>query len=118
MGTVPKKPCHNESFYGYDPKDVIRVGGTDGKRGPPGPPGPKGDKGEPGKNGTATDLNYRHVQAVPSTTWIVEHNLNKFPAVTIVDSAGDEVEGHVRHDSLNQATLMFSATFSGEAFFN
>lgn len=48
-----------------------------------------------------------------ATTVVVPHNLSKYPAITIIDSAGDEVVGDVRHDSSNQVTLNFSAPFSG-----
>ncbi len=65
-----------------------------------------------------TDKHYEHDQASASTSWVCEHNLGKFPSVTIVTSAGDEVEGDVSHDSVNQATLTFSAAFSGKAYFN
>lgn len=43
----------------------------------------------------------------------VTHNLNKYPAVTVHDSAGDEVEGNIIHTNLNQLSVTFSAPFSG-----
>lgn len=36
MGHSPKRFCPTESFYGYEPSDVIKVGGPTGKRGLPG----------------------------------------------------------------------------------
>ena len=59
-----------------------------------------------------------HAQGVPADTWVVTHGLGKVPAVTIVDSAGDEVRGDIRHDSLTQTTLRFAYPFSGTAYFN
>ena len=49
------RQCKNR-IYGYDPKDVIRIGdegrrGSPGKSGPPGKPGNKGDKGDTGPPG-------------------------------------------------------------------
>ncbi len=64
------------------------------------------------------DLTYVHNQAVPSATWVVAHGLGKYPAVTVIDSSGSEVEGDVIYDSVNQTTLVFSAAFSGTATFN
>jgi len=64
------------------------------------------------------DKNYLYQQDVPSAEWVVMHNLNKFPSVSIVDSANREVVGQVTYDTLNQATITFSAPFSGKAFFN
>lgn len=66
----------------------------------------------------AGDKNYLHTQTLPSTQWNVAHNLNKYPSVTIVNSAGDEVIGGVKFIDLNNVQLKFSAAFSGEAYFN
>lgn len=52
------------------------------------------------------------------TTWVVAHNMGKFPSVTIVDTAGDEVEGEVRHNSINQLTITFTAAVAGKAYLN
>lgn len=71
-----------------------------------------------GNNQGTTDKNYVHNQIVASDTWVVNHNMNKFPSVTIVDSAGSTVYGEVSHDSIVQSTITFSAPFSGQAYFN
>lgn len=65
-----------------------------------------------------SDKNFVYSQAVPSSVWVVSHNLNKYASVTVVDSAGTTVYGEVEYNSLNQCTLRFKAPFSGEAFFN
>lgn len=57
-------------------------------------------------------------QAVSSATWTINHNLKKYPSVTVVDSANTVVEGVVTYNSINQLTLSFSATFSGYAYLN
>lgn len=64
------------------------------------------------------DKNYRHVQGTPSAMWVVSHGLGKFPAVTVVDSAGTVAEGEVEYVDSNTVNLYFSAAFAGEAFFN
>lgn len=64
------------------------------------------------------DWNFVHNQANPSSSWSVTHNLNKFPSVTIVDTAGTEVEGSVTHTGPNELTITFSAPFSGKAYVN
>ena len=61
---------------------------------------------------------YIHNQTVPSDTWIVTHNLNKNPSITVTNSAGDEVEGAVTINSLNQITITFCGAFSGSAYLN
>lgn len=64
------------------------------------------------------DKNFTFSQGVPTSTWIVPHNLGKLPSVTIIDSAGDQVEGSIHFDSINQVTITFSAAFSGVATCN
>lgn len=61
---------------------------------------------------------YVHEQQVASTTWTVNHNMDKYPSVNIVDSANDEVTGEVKYNSLNQITITFTAAFSGKAYLN
>lgn len=67
---------------------------------------------------SGADLNYVHTQQVASTTWVVNHNLNKFASVMVVDTADTGVIGQVHYNSKNQITLTFSAPFSGKAFIN
>lgn len=69
-------------------------------------------------NAKVTDKHHAHTQGSSSASWVVNHNLNKHPSVTVVDSAGTIVIGQVAYGSLNQATLTFKASFSGKAYFN
>lgn len=64
------------------------------------------------------DKHYVFVQDTPSATWTVTHNLRKFPAVTVIDSAGTEVIGQYTHTDQNTTVLEFSGAFSGKAYFN
>lgn len=73
-----------------------------------------GPQGAPG----AGDKNYLHDQASPASTWVVVHNLAKYPAVQVTDSSGKIVEGEITHDSVNQATIVFNTSFSGKAVLN
>jgi hypothetical protein len=61
---------------------------------------------------------YVHIQSTPAAVWTINHNLGKYPAVSIVDSANDEVMSEVNYTSTNQVVLTFSAAFSGKAFLN
>lgn len=54
-------------------------------------------------------------QLSPSVLWTITHNLNKYPNVTITDSAGSVVLGDVKHTSLNTTEISFSSAFSGKA---
>jgi len=64
------------------------------------------------------DKHFVHEQNVPSITWNVEHNLNKFPSVSVVDSAGTIVEGKINYIDLNSVVLEFNASFTGKAYLN
>lgn len=80
--------------------------------GPPGPPGP------PGPAGAGGGGYYVHEQGVPASTWTVVHGLSRFPAITVIDSAGEEVDGEFVHLSTSVAELRFTAAFSGRAVCN
>lgn len=51
-------------------------------------------------------------------TWIIVHNLSKYPAVSVIDSSGSEVIGEVTYDSINQITITFKGAFKGKATLN
>lgn len=57
-------------------------------------------------------------QTAPAATWLITHNMQKYPSVTIVDSSGNAVMGEVTYISSNQVKLTFTAPFSGNAYFN
>ena len=59
---------------------------------------------------------YVHDQLSSSALWQIFHNLNKYPNITIIDSAGTVVIGEIEYVSKNALTLRFSAEFSGKAY--
>lgn len=56
--------------------------------------------------------------ATPSATWVVTHNLDAYPSVTVVDSGGTVVVGDVVYNSSMQLTITFAAGFSGTVYLN
>jgi hypothetical protein len=91
--------------------------------------GPKGDSAyevalENGFVGTELEwleslkakVAYTHVQSVSITTWVITHNLNYMPNVTVIDSGGNSVEGEIFYNNTNQLTLSFSNQTSGKAY--
>lgn len=88
------------------------IPGLPGLRGPQGPRGPQGIPGTPGGNG------FIFTQSAPLSTWVITHNMNRFPSVTVVDSNENEVEGDVVYTSSNVVTITFSRPFAGQAFLN
>ncbi len=61
---------------------------------------------------------YIHTQDVPLAVWVINHNLGKFPSVTIVDSQNQVVVGDVTYNSSNTITLSFTSAFAGYAYLN
>ena len=109
------------------------IRGEDGKQGNPGIPGPPGDGStafatqQEVLEGVKTDavvspatlapaLSKTHSQINPSATWDIVHNMNRYPAVSIVDSAGSIVIGDVEHLSASALRVTFFSGFSGTAY--
>ena len=58
---------------------------------------------------------YPHVQLIAADPWLVTHNLNSTPAVSVVDGSGNELLGQVTHTSLNTLTIDFGVLQTGTA---
>lgn len=65
-----------------------------------------------------TLMTYIHEQAVASDVWHINHNLNKHPSVSVVDSAGTQVACEVQYDDNNNLTLSMNGAFKGFAYLN
>lgn len=59
-----------------------------------------------------------HDQIISSNEWTVNHGLDKYPSITVVDSSGSVVIGEIIYTSLNEVTITFMSEFSGKAYFN
>ena len=68
--------------------------------------------------GIVNDKNFVYVQATSSDIWEITHNLNKYPAVTVVDSGGSVVVGEIVYIDENNVRITFVSAFSGKAYFN
>ncbi len=66
----------------------------------------------------AYDRNLVFVQGTPLASWSIAHNLGKYPSVTVVNSAGDEVVADVNFVDANNLVLTFATSFAGKAFIN
>ena len=66
----------------------------------------------------AGDKTYVFSQPTNATPWVVFHGLNKFPSVSVVNTANITVYGEVEYDSLNQVTISFNDATNGKAYFN
>lgn len=61
---------------------------------------------------------YIYEQAEPSNEWVIEHNLNTHPSITVVDDSGNVVDGDWNYRDSNTIVLNFTAPFSGVAYLN
>ena len=68
--------------------------------------------------GIVNDKNFVYVQATSSDIWEITHNLNKYPAVTVVDSGGSVVIGEIVYIDENNVRITFASAFSGKAYLN
>lgn len=100
----------------------------------PGPPGPQGQTGPAGATGAGETgatgpqgiagpegpevATYVFDQGMPAALWVINHDLQRFPAVIVSDSTGRIVEGDVVYVSANTVTVQFQAAFSGTAYIN
>lgn len=64
------------------------------------------------------DKTYVYSQTTATKTWDIEHNLNKYPSVTVVDSGNNAVIGEVTYIDKNNVRVNFNAAFSGNAYLN
>lgn len=65
------------------------------------------------------DKNFVFEQAIASDTWIIEHNLSKYPSVMVVDSAGNaQIPDEIQYNSENKITVTFISAFAGTAYLN
>ena len=72
-----------------------------------------------GLAGAASDLNKLVALPGKSLVYIIDHNLNKFPSVSVIEGAtGNQVYGDVKYNSVNQCTLTFTSLVTGTATFN
>lgn len=64
------------------------------------------------------DKNYVHNQSSAASTWTINHNLNKYPAVMIMDNSGNEIQGEIVYNNLNTITIKFNSSITGKATLN
>jgi len=64
------------------------------------------------------DLHFEHTQSVASDQWDITHNLNKKPAVSVLDSNDYVVYAIVHHITNNRVIIEFNVPTFGKAVFN
>ena len=61
---------------------------------------------------------YVFTQDTENTTWTINHNLQRYPSVSIIDSDGDVVLSDVKYIDANKIILVFSVAIKGKAYLN
>ena len=68
--------------------------------------------------GITGDKHFTYIKSTPDSVWEITHDLDKYPSVTVVDSAGSVVIGDITYTSKSALKVTFSAAFSGKAYLN
>ena len=64
------------------------------------------------------DKNFLFIQNIALDRWEINHNLEKYPSVSVIDSAGNEVIGDVEYIDINNLVITFKGAFKGKATLN
>jgi len=65
-----------------------------------------------------SDKTFIFEQGVASISWTIEHNLNKKPSVTVVDTADNVIWPAVQYIDTNTCVATFNAPTKGKAYLN
>ena len=64
------------------------------------------------------DRHYTHAQDIETAVWSINHNLGKYPAVHVVDSAGTVVIAEIDQIDTNNLTVTFAYATTGKVYCN
>ena len=62
------------------------------------------------------DRQFTFRQDDAQAVWAIPHDLDRYPTVRVVDSAGSIIPGNVAYDSAHHLTVTFPSAFCGRAF--
>lgn len=61
---------------------------------------------------------YIHDQAIAANVWYINHNLNKRPSITVVDTADTVIDGVEKYIDENNVEIYFNSEVRGKAYLN
>lgn len=61
---------------------------------------------------------YIHTQATPSVSWIISHNLNTYPSVSVVNNLGESIHTEVIYSTPNTIYVNTNSLTTGKAYLN
>lgn len=76
------------------------------------------EQGPPGPPGQNADSTYIHLQTIALAVWTVPHNLNRYPAVTVVDDGLNELLADVKYISDDIVQVTHGSALTGRVFCN
>ena len=59
-----------------------------------------------------------HDQQLASDRWVIDHELDKFPSVSVMDTGGNLIMGDVEYVSRSRLIIHYNFAFSGTAALN
>jgi len=80
-----------------------------------GPAGPMGPQGPAGPSGSGSGSGYIFTQSTPNATWMIPHNLGKYPNVCVFGTDGVQMLANVTNLDINVTQIDFSVAISGYA---
>jgi hypothetical protein len=73
---------------------------------------------QPGPRGLpSSGTYYRHIQDTPSTVWVINHDIGRYPVVQAFDTdmPPNEIDGDIEHVTTSQLTITFGVPVAGTA---
>lgn len=61
---------------------------------------------------------YLHIQGILSNEWVINHNMGKLPAVTVMDTTSRVVMANIEYIDNNNLKISFNEPFKGRATLN
>ena len=69
-------------------------------------------------SGGGSDKNFIFTQITPALVWNVNHDLDKFTSVTVVNSSNVVFQAQVVYIDTNNVIITFNSPFAGKAYLN
>jgi hypothetical protein len=57
-------------------------------------------------------------QLMPSASWVIDHNLGRWPSVTVIDSGNSVIIANVAYVTSDRVVVSFGSPTSGKAYLN
>jgi len=65
-----------------------------------------------------TDKSFIHKQTAPLAQWVILHELEKYPSVSVVDAFKNKIDSEIIYTNINTVTVNLAKAASGYAYLN